>query len=62
MSNVLPEGEDLRKAIRWISERLKENPSLNVSELINEAIFRFDLSPKDGDFLLHFFKPSQTRS
>ncbi len=59
MSYPLPEGEDLRKATRWISENLKEDPGRPISPLIQEAIFKFDLSPKDGDFLINFYQPGE---
>ena len=55
MSYPLPEGEDLRKAVKWVSAGLKESPGKKVIRLVEEAIFKFDLSPKDGEFLLNFF-------
>ena len=55
MSTILPEGETIRKAVRWISEQLKENPNLKKIKLVNEAITRFDLSPKDADYLFNFY-------
>jgi hypothetical protein len=56
MSNPLPEGEDLRRAIKWILTNLQEQPNEPVRPMIEEAIFKFDLSPKDGEFLVNFFK------
>jgi hypothetical protein len=52
MSNesILPEGENLRRAIRWISD--KGSHSLQV---IDEASIRFDLSPADASFLVRHF-------
>jgi hypothetical protein len=52
MSNntILPDGEDLRRALRWISE--KGSHSLPV---IEEASLRFDLSPVDAAFLIRHF-------
>ena len=56
MAVKMPEGEILRKAILWVSEEReggkKKKPLI---ELIEEAGKNFDLSPKDCDFLLHFF-------
>lgn len=54
MSN-LPEGEQLQKAIKFISEERERNPGLKLFQLISEASLKFDLGPKDGDFLLRFF-------
>lgn len=52
MSNntILPDGENLRRALRWISE--KGSHSLPV---IEEASIRFDLSPADASFLIRHF-------
>jgi hypothetical protein len=52
MSNntILPDGENLRRALRWISE--KGSHSLPV---IEEASMRFDLSPADSSFLIRHF-------
>ncbi len=58
MSTILPEGDALRRAIRWISEHRKENPDARLMELINEAVTRFDLSPKDANFLYNFYRKS----
>jgi len=56
MSDILPEGEDLRRAVRWVSGSLQENVGQRVQVLVQEAIFKFDLSPKDAEFLLNFFR------
>ncbi len=53
--SILPEGEQLRKAIRWISAQRTENPEIAMSELIGNACLRFDLSPKDADLVVRFF-------
>ena len=55
MSTILPEGESLRKAVRWISEQAQENPNEKIYKFVNEAMSRFDLSPKDANFLLNFY-------
>ncbi len=56
MTGVMPEGEALRKAVKWISVELNEHPDKSVQRLVNEAVQRFDLSPKDSEFLLSFYK------
>ncbi|NVM22673.1 MAG: hypothetical protein HWN68_12950 [Desulfobacterales bacterium] len=52
---VQPEGEDLRKATRWISDERLDNPGATLKDLIEKACIKFDLSPKDADFLIRFF-------
>ncbi len=59
MSTILPESEALRKAVKWISEQIQahpEEPEEKVQKLVIEAINRFDLSPKDSDFLMEFYR------
>jgi hypothetical protein len=56
MTTVQPEGEDLRKAVKWISEERQYNPQARLSKLIEEACLKFDLSPIDAEYLLGFFK------
>ena len=56
MSTLQPKGEQLKKAIKWISEKRKEKPDMALSKLVDEAGFQFDLSPKDSQFLSRFVK------
>ena len=56
MSTVQPQGEQLKKAVQWISDARKENPDAAPAKLVDEAGFRFDLSPKDCEFLLRLIK------
>ena len=58
MSDLLPDGEDLRKAVKWVSIKFQENPDQPLHPLVQEAIFTYDLSPKDGEFLISFFRQS----
>jgi hypothetical protein len=55
MHDILPEGEDLRRAVKWISANLQDGADKKIHKLVEEAIFKFDLSPKDADFLMNFF-------
>ncbi len=56
MSTILPEGEEIRKAVKWISEQAQDRAEQKLLNLVFEAITRFDLSPKDSDFLLNFYR------
>jgi len=56
MNELLPDGEDLRRAIKWISGNLQENPDQQVQPLVQEAIFKFDISPRDAEFLIGFYR------
>ncbi len=46
-----PKGEKLRMAIRWISETYKENSGKGRKKILREAEIRFDLSPRECEFL-----------
>jgi len=56
MPTVLPEGENLRKVLKWISGQVEEHPGTPLNNLINEAILRFDLNPREAKFLVNFYK------
>ncbi len=56
MATVMPEGEAIRKAVKWISAEVQEHPFRELRGLVNEAITRFNLSPKEADFLISFYK------
>ena len=49
---IQPKGEDLRRAVKWVSEERKYNPEKELKAVIEEACMKFDLSPMDADFLL----------
>ncbi len=56
MATVIPEGENIKKAIKWISLNFEENENQSVRQLVEKAVFKFDLSPKDAEFLAGFFR------
>jgi len=47
---LLPEGEELRRAVQWIGEQGE-----HTLDAVEEACRRFDLSPADEDFLIRHF-------
>jgi hypothetical protein len=49
--SIQPTGEDLRKAVKWISDERKYNSEKELKGVIEEACMKFDLSPADEDFL-----------
>jgi hypothetical protein len=50
--SILPEGEQLRRAIKWISDGRTENPGAGLLKLIEDACLKFDLPPKDAESLM----------
>lgn len=51
-----PKGEILKNAVKWISEERVKDPSGNPLLIVDKAAVRFNLSPKDTDFLYRFVK------
>lgn len=60
MSQVMPQGEALRKAVKWISDRKQEEGCPPLHRLVQEACLKFNLSPTDGEFLFRFIKGEVT--
>ncbi|WP_373501979.1 hypothetical protein [Desulfococcus sp.] len=54
--SILPQGEDLRNAVKWVAEERKSHPDKELGKLVQEACARFDLSPLDADFLDRFVR------
>ena len=52
---VLPSGENLRRAVQWISARRQDEPPAPMTALLDEAALRFDLSPVDQEWLTKTF-------
>ncbi|HBL53503.1 MAG TPA: hypothetical protein DDZ34_05615 [Syntrophaceae bacterium] len=55
MATIMPESENIQKAIKWISASLEDGTNQPKHMLIEKAVFKFDLSPKDTEFLMGFF-------
>lgn len=53
--SIISEGEQLRRAIKWISDERSDNPGTGLSGFIGDACLKFDLPPKDAEFLMRFF-------
>ena len=59
MATVQPKGESLRKAVKWISDERQYGPDRSHQSIIEEACLRFNLSPKDVEYLLKLPKETQ---
>lgn len=56
MTTVVPEGDDVRKAVKWISELRQSGDTSNERYLVEQAAMKYNLSPKDTETLLRFMK------
>jgi len=50
-----PQGDRIRQAVKWISDTTLDCPQKSRREIIQEAERRFDLTPKECEFLNHKF-------
>ena len=55
MPTVMPEGGAIRKAVQWVSKMRGEGAKTSLAILIEQASVRFNLSPKDCEFMNRFF-------
>ena len=53
---IMPQGEELRKAVKWISEMRQLEPSKDPQKLVEEACLKFNLSPIEAEYLAKFEK------
>ena len=58
--SVHPEGESLRRAVRWISGHLEEDAEQPLPPLVESAILRFDLTPRESEYLYGFYRNAKT--
>ncbi|MGB5985783.1 MAG: hypothetical protein WBG37_10800 [Desulfobacterales bacterium] len=54
--SIQPQGEELRKALKWIDEQLQYEGQGDLSQAIAQACVKFDLSPMDAEYLMRFYK------
>lgn len=55
-TTIHPPGEKIQKAIKEFSALLTEKPESKRGKLLEDIARRFDLSPKECDFLERHFK------
>lgn len=56
MATIQPKGQKVRQAVKWISEKCREDEGNEFGVLIEEASLRFNLSPKEEIFLRAFYE------
>jgi len=66
MNTIKPKGEKVREAVKWISSQLSEQEvekgdkgQKPLVSLIQEAAMRFNLSPKEEEFLNSFYEQGE---
>jgi hypothetical protein len=56
MTTIQPDGEMIRKAVKWISEERQADQSKNHQQMIEAAALRFNLSPMEVEYLNNLLK------
>ena len=56
MTTIQPDSEEIRRAVKWITEERKHGDTLSLEKLLEEASRKFDLSPLETEFLQRFVK------
>jgi len=59
MATIQPKGEKIRQAVKWISSERLADENRSIPALIQDAALRFNLSPKDEEFLISFYKEEE---
>ncbi len=54
--SIQPQGEEVRKAVKWVSEQIEYEPQKPLAKVLEQAGLRFDLSPLEMEFLQRFYK------
>ena len=55
MTTIQPEGERLRKAVKWIAAEEKSGSPKSRRELMEAACLAFNLTPVEADYLSRSF-------
>ena len=59
MTTIIPESQQLKRAVKWISEQLIEDEYKSKMALVNQATMKFDLNPRQSMQLLNFYKKNE---
>lgn len=54
--SVIPQGEEIRKAVKWISDMRRDDPAKDPRKLVEQACLKFNLSPLEAEYLAKFIK------
>jgi hypothetical protein len=56
MPTIMPEGERVRQAVKFISAERMEDENKSFRMLIQKASLKFNLSPKEEQDLANFYR------
>jgi len=55
MAGIQPPGEKMKKVLCWVSEMIVDHPGKKRIDIFREAEIRFDLTPRECEFLENHF-------
>ena len=53
---IMPHGEEIRKAVKWISDMRQTEPAGDPRKLVEQACLKFNLSPLEAEYLAKWVK------
>jgi len=56
MPTIIPEGERIRQAVKYISAERMEDEKKPIRKLIQKASLKYNLSPKEEQDLVNFYR------
>jgi hypothetical protein len=56
MPTIIPEGERIRQAVKYISAERMEDEKKPIRKLIQDASIKYNLSPKEEQDLVNFYR------
>jgi hypothetical protein len=59
MATIMPEGEKVKQALRWISQEREADSGGTLAGLISYASMKFNLSPKEEEFIHSFYSEKE---
>jgi len=54
--SIMPQGEEIRKAVKWIAAMRLEKPATDPQKLVEQASLKFNLSPLEAEYLARWVK------
>jgi len=54
--SIMPSGDDIRQAVKWLSEKRNDDPQADPQKLVEQACLKFNLSPIDAEYLSRWVK------
>ena len=58
MATIMPKEKKIRDALQWVSEQTAGGK--NQKKALQEAVFKFNLDPKQEDYLSRLFADENT--